>query len=82
MIEPGKETTVGKLDKINEQLSSINTTLAAQHVTLVEHVRRTELLENKVAPIERHVNYVEGAFKFIALIGIVIGIWESLKRLL
>ncbi len=73
---------MGKLDKVYDKLSSIDATLAAQHVTLEEHVRRTNLLESKVEPIEKHVTMVNGAIKFIMLVGVIIGIWEGLRHIL
>jgi hypothetical protein len=64
-----------KLDKIAEDISEIKTTLAEQHITLKEHIRRTELLESDLHPIKVHVAKVEGAFKLImALIAIAAAI--------
>jgi hypothetical protein len=73
---------MGKQDKILDKLSVIDTTLAAQHETLKEHIRRTELLESDVAPIKRHVNMVEGIVKFITLIALLAGALEAGKHLL
>lgn len=70
-----------KIDKVEGHLSSIDVTLAAQHVSLKEHIRRTEILESDVAPIKTHVNRVEGVIKFIALVATVIGIIETFLHL-
>jgi hypothetical protein len=73
---------MGKLDKVYDKLQAIDVTLAAQHETLKDHIRRTEILETKLEPVEKHVAMVNGAVKFIMLIGISIGIWEGLKHIL
>lgn len=63
-----------KLDRIAERLSSIDGTLQAQHVSLAEHIRRTELLEDQIKPVERHVVMVQGALKLIGLMAVLGGI--------
>lgn len=54
-----------KLDKIEDQISSINVTLAAQHVSLKEHIKRTNLLEKKLEPVEKHVYNMQGVVKVL-----------------
>lgn len=51
-----------KVDKIGDQIGSINVTLAEQHVTLKDHIRRTELLEQALVPVTPVVTIV----KFLA----------------
>jgi len=67
-----------RIDKIFDKLGSIDVTLAEQHVTLKEHIRRTEILENQIEPIKKHVNMVNGALKLIGLLGVVAAIIESI----
>jgi hypothetical protein len=73
-----------KLDRIIENLSSIkidmvkeignvNMVLAAQHESLKDHIRRTEILEQKIAPLEKHDAMGTGVIKFIGLGGAVAG---------
>jgi hypothetical protein len=64
------------LERIERQLIRIDKTLAAQHIVLKEHIRRTELLEGQLEPIKKHVAMVNGALKFIGLLGIISGILE------
>lgn len=52
-----------KLDKIVDDIGSINVTLGEQHVSLKEHIRRTALLEAKVAPLERDQAMAHGIIK-------------------
>ncbi len=62
-----------KLDRVVERIGSIDATLAAQHVSLKDHIRRTNILEGKIAPIEKHVNMVGGVFKFFGILATVGG---------
>lgn len=70
-----------KLDHISEKIGSIDTTLAAQHVSLKEHMRRTSLLEEDMKPIKKHVHHVHGALKLIGLIATIAGIIEIVFQL-
>lgn len=63
-----------KVDKLDERLDSIDKTLAAQHVSLEEHIRRTALLESEVAPIKKHVVMVQGGLALIGGIATVAGL--------
>jgi len=61
-----------KLDKVMEHIGSIDSTLAAQAVSLTDHIRRTELLEVAIAPIKKSYDTKIGIGKmvvFIATIG-------------
>lgn len=68
-----------KLDKVAEHISAIEVTLGKQHVSLEEHIKRTNLLESKIDPIENHVSMVNGALKLILLLSAVAGIYAVLK---
>lgn len=70
-----------KLDKIDDRLNSIDKTLAAQHVSIEEHIRRTNLLENDLKPVKRHVTMVEGVLKFLGALAMVAGLIEVISRL-
>jgi hypothetical protein len=71
-----------KLDKVVDHIGAIDSTLAAQHVSLSEHMRRTSLLEQEVAPISTHVAMVTGVIKAVALIAAVLGGVEGLISLI
>lgn len=60
-----------KIDKIVDHISSIDVTLAAQHMSLEEHIKRTNLLEEQIEPLKKHTANVEGVVKFIILIATV-----------
>lgn len=68
-----------KLSKIDDKLGSIDTTLAAQHVSLKEHMRRTELLEKEIRPIKTHVNMVQGAIALITILATIAGIIQIFR---
>lgn len=68
-----------KVDKVTVKLSDIDGTLIAQHITLKEHMRRTELLEDAIKPVTRHVNMMQGALAFISTIALITGIIKLFK---
>jgi hypothetical protein len=71
-----------KIDGISEKISEINVTLAAQHISLKEHIRRTEILETRLEPIESHVLLMNSSAKIISLVGIVMGVIAGLAEIL
>lgn len=62
--------------QILNQISAINVTLAGQKVILEEHVRRTNLLEAQMKPLEAHMNMMNGALKLIGAASTIAGIIE------
>lgn len=56
-----------KVDMVKE-IGNINAVLASQHESLKEHIRRTEILEEKIQPLERHDSMAIGAIKLITFI--------------
>lgn len=71
-----------KIDSISEKITNIDVTLAKQSVVLEEHIRRTNLLEEKLAPVEKHVHMVNGALKAIGFIAIALGVVEGILKLI
>jgi len=67
-----------KLDKIEERLGSIDVTLIEQHISLREHIKRTNLLEKKLEPVEKHVIMVQGGLKFVGIIATLTAIAEAI----
>ena len=61
-----------KLDKITDKLSSIDVTLAAQHESLKEHMRRTELLERQLEPLKEKTASHASVLKFMSVIVVAI----------
>ena len=70
-----------KIDLVENHLDSINVTLVRNTSSLEEHIRRTELLEKKLEPIEIHVTQMQGAFKFIGVVAVVAGLVLTLMQI-
>lgn len=72
------DIVINKLNALDENISSIDKTLARNTVSLEEHIKRTNLLEKKLEPVEAHVNKVNGAFILIGILSTVLGILKIL----
>lgn len=68
-----------KLDKIADAQSEMNSTLASQHVSLEDHIRRTNILESEIKPLKKRVNMVDGVLRFLGVIAILAGIYQAVK---
>lgn len=67
-----------KIDIISERLSSIDSTIYAQHISLKEHMRRTDLLEKSLDPVQKHVIMIQGGIKLLAGLVIAVGVISSI----
>lgn len=67
-----------KLDRIEAIQVKQEVHLGKLTVSVEEHVKRTNLLEEDIRPIKKHVAMVEGALKLIALSGILATIVEAI----
>ena len=78
-----------KVDKIDERLDHIAIILERQVMvsvqntdSLKEHMRRTDLLEKKLEPVENHVSHITSAIKGILwFVGVMGSILVTLKKL-
>ncbi len=70
-----------KLDEMDKRLDNIDVTLAKQHVSLEEHIKRTNLLEEKLDPVEKHVHGVNVILKLFGGIALLLAAFESFKNL-
>jgi len=70
-----------KIDAIAHRINAIDVTLAAQHESLKDHIRRTELLEAQVEPIKEHVDGLKGVVHFLKILAVLAAIAESLHIL-
>lgn len=68
-----------KLDKIVDTLGQQAVTLERLTVTVEDHVRRTNILEEEIKPIKKHVWMINGALKFIGLLSLLAGLAEALS---
>lgn len=67
-----------KIDDLSEHISSIDTTLALQEVSLTEHVKRTNILEERIKPVETHMTELKGIINFLKLLALLATIVEAL----
>jgi len=86
--------TIEKNDKETDvRLDNIEKVLITQEMNLKEHMRRSDHLENivesmqvkreaEIAPIKKHINMVEGVFKFLGILGIVVSILGGIAKLI
>ena len=59
----------GKLDKLDERLDNVDKHLAVYNEQLGYHIRRTNILERKLEPVEDHVKFINGLIKVLLGIG-------------
>lgn len=67
-----------RLKRIERHLSSIDVTLAKQSVILDEHVKRSNMLEAKLEPVEKHVAMVQGGFKLFGVLALILGVFKAM----
>jgi hypothetical protein len=72
-----------KIDLVIEKIHSIDKTLERNTVSLEEHMRRTNALELKLEPVERHVSGVSVVLKAfgwcVGIIATLIAISKAVK---
>lgn len=78
-----------KIDKIADIVTEIQVIQAKQEVnlannteSLVQHMRRTELLENRIEPIEGYVHNFKGILKFIGFVGLIVSIVAGIFKII
>lgn len=69
----------GKVDKMVESTANIDKTLAVQAEQLTMHIKRTNLLEKQLEPIQKHVAMVNGGIKFLGLMAMCFEIYRAVK---
>lgn len=69
------------IKEIQKSINSIDITLAKQNASLEEHIRRTEILESKITPVEVHVHMVNGVLKFIGVLALIAGFAASIVKI-
>jgi hypothetical protein len=63
-----------KIDYIVENIGAINKTLEFQAKQLEEHIKRTNMLEDRLKPIEDHVKFIQGLMRLIAYCATIAGL--------
>jgi hypothetical protein len=70
-----------KLDIIIEKQNEHSVILAVNTFHLADHIRRTELLEDRIDPIEKSYTEVNGMFKLIAGVSVIATIIDVIFHL-
>lgn len=78
-----------KVDRLDTRQDEMDRTLVRNTVSLEEHVKRTNLLEAKIEPIEAHVIFMQNGAKWTAkivaatsgLVGLVAGVYKLISSL-
>lgn len=70
-----------KLDKLDNKLNSINITLVKQQGILDVHVKRTDLLESQIVPIQEFKTELNGIIRFFKFLGIIAAIIEGIYQI-
>ena len=60
-----------KVEKIEEAQQETNLHLAEYNAQLKIHLKRSEMLEEELKPVVKHVYMIQGALKLIASVGIL-----------
>ena len=71
-----------KVDKVHDSIASIDSTLASQHISLKEHIRRTEILEAEVRPIKDHVAFMQAILRLVSVLAASVGVAVAFKSLI
>ena len=78
------EKLVNDINSIKVSIGKIEVTLEKNTDSLIEHMKRSDMLEKKLEPVERHVMIVNGLFKLmvvlIGLAGTITGIIYTIKK--
>lgn len=81
MSESKLDKIDNKIDKLQDKLASIDATLAAQHESLRIHIKRTDLLEMKMEPLERHVISMKSLGRLLVYLSLAATIVECLFKM-
>lgn len=69
-----------QLDRVEGRLDSIDVTLAKNTTSLEDHMRRTNLLEEAVAPLTKDKAQRDGAFKLLGVLSLMGGVATGLLK--
>lgn len=73
---------IDKVDKVQDHMASMDATLKVQAIQLEEHIKRTELLEERVEPLEDYSKFVKILISLITVSSIVVGLIVGIRTLL
>ena len=65
--------------KIDGRLDDIYEVQVKQEASLAEHIRRTELIEEELKPIRRHVYAIQGVGALLGVLALFASIYAAVK---
>lgn len=71
-----------KIDVMGDKISSIDSTLAAQHESLKYHIKRTDMLESNIVPLQKHVNMIHGVLKLLGVAALLATIATAIVQII
>ena len=66
---------------MSDKIERYNVTLVVNTASLMEHMRRTEILENDLKPIKRHVAMLDGGLKLLGVLALFIGMLAAILKI-
>lgn len=67
-IDTRMDNVEKKIDGIDSRIDNLDVMTGKQQVILDEHVKRTNLLEDQLRPVQEHVSQIKFAMKIIGLL--------------
>jgi hypothetical protein len=74
--------TDSRLDQIDSKLGNISVTLASQHVSLKEHMKRANELELQMDVLKQSYDEFRGALKFVQAVVTALGAFAACVEIL
>lgn len=79
-----------KVDKIADDIVDIKVTQGMQQVSLDEHIKRSDMLEElyrdikekELEPVKKEIYQIKGIYKFIGILGVLASITTIILKLL
>lgn len=71
-----------KLDKLDERLDNMDKSLLRQTITLEEHVKRTNLLEEEIRPMKKHMLILYAFGKIFGGMAVLAAIIEGFYQII
>lgn len=68
-----------KMDMLDDRLDGVETVLKLQEQNLSAHMRRTELLEQQVSPLNKFMYAAYGIIAFLVFVASITGVVQLLK---
>ena len=71
-----------RLDHLDKKQDEMNETLVRNTVSLELHIKRCDLLEAKIVPIEKHVDLINASLKAIGGLAVLISVVTGIAKII